>query len=60
MNKKSRQELFNKLIKQAEQELLLKKIAEDNDLNNATDSASYSEQLFDKLLSEIKIDGLED
>lgn len=60
MNKKARQEMFKKLTKKAEQEVLLKKVAEDVDVNNATDANSYSDLVFDKLLSEIKIEGLED
>jgi hypothetical protein len=60
MYKKSRKKVFNTLIKQAEQKALLKKIAEDPDVNNAADATEYSNQVFEKLLNEIKIDGLED
>ncbi len=38
----------------------MKKIAEDIDLNNAADAEDYSNQLFNKLLESVKIDGLED
>lgn len=60
MNKKARQAALAKIIKQAEQDTLIKKIAGDADINNAGDAESYSEKVFQKLLSEIKIDGLED
>lgn len=60
MNKQSRKAALEKLVKQAEQEALIKKVAEDNDINNATDANDYSERVFQKLLAEIKIDGLED
>lgn len=60
MNKKSRKEVLNKINKQAEQEALIKKVAEDTDVNSATDADNYSERVFQKLLSEIKIEGLED
>ena len=60
MNKKARKNALEQLVKQAEQEALIKKVAEDADVNNATDAASYSEMVFQKLLNEIKIEGLED
>lgn len=60
MNKKARQAALKNIIKQAEQDALIKKIAEDSDINSADDANNYSERVFQKLLSEIKIDGLED
>ena len=60
MNKKSRKETFKTLIKDAEHKALLQKIAQDTDLNSATDASDYSDKLFEKLLNSIKIDGLED
>jgi hypothetical protein len=60
MNKLARKAALEKLIKQAEQDALIKKVAEDSDVNSAEDAASYSEKVFQKLLAEIKIDGLED
>ena len=60
MNKKARKTALEKLVKQAEQEALIKKVAEDADINNATDASSYSDKVFEKLLNEIKIEGLED
>ena len=48
------------LKKIAEQEKLMKKIAEDTDLNNAADAEDYSDKLFNKLLESVKINGLED
>lgn len=60
MNKKARQIALAKITKQAEQNALIKKIAEDADINSASDANSYSERVFQKLLAEIKIDGLED
>lgn len=59
MNIKSRKQKLAQLTKQAEQETLIKKAAEEADLQ-AADSADYSERLFAKLLDSIKIDGLED
>jgi hypothetical protein len=60
MNKQSRKATLEKLVKQAEQEALIKKVAEDKDVNSAADASDYSERVFQKLLAEIKIDGLED
>ena len=60
MNKKARKVALEKIVKQAEHEALIKKVAGDTDINNATDATSYSEKVFQKLLAEIKIDGLED
>lgn len=60
MNKKARKAALEKITKQAEREALIKKVAEDADINSADDATSYSERVFQKLLSEIKIDGLED
>lgn len=60
MNKQARKSALEKLLKQAEQEALIKKVAEDSDVNDAADANSYSEKVFQKLLNEIKIDGLED
>lgn len=60
MNKKARQAALAKITKQAEQEALIKKVAEDSDVNSAADAESFSEKVFQKLLSEIKIEGLED
>jgi len=60
MNKKARKEALTNLLKQAEQDALIKKVAEDTDVNEATDASSYSDKVFEKLLSEIKIEGLED
>jgi hypothetical protein len=60
MNKKARKEMFQKLTRKAEQEVLLKKVAEDADINSATDATSYSDKVFETLLNEIKIEGLED
>jgi hypothetical protein len=60
MNKKARKEALGKLVKQAEQDALIKKVAEDTDVNNATSASSYSEKVFEKLLNEITIEGLEE
>ena len=60
MNKKARKAALEKLVKQAEQDALIKKVAEDTDVNNAASASSYSEKVFEKLLNEIKIEGLED
>jgi hypothetical protein len=60
MNKKARKAALDKLVKQAEQDALIKKVAEDTDVNNAASASSYSEKVFEKLLNEIKIEGLED
>jgi hypothetical protein len=60
MNKKSRKSALEKIAKQAEHEALIKKVAEDNDINAAADAESYSENVFQSLLNEIKIEGLED
>jgi len=60
MNKLARKAALEKLIKQAEQDALIKKVAEDSDVNSTEDATSYSEKVFQKLLEEIKIDGLED
>lgn len=58
MNIKSRKDKLQKLIKDAEQDAKIKKIAED--VNDATDPTDYSEKVFDKLLDAISIPGLED
>ncbi len=60
MNKQSRKAALEKITKQAEREALIKKVAEDADVNSAADAESFSEKVFQKLLSEIKIEGLED
>jgi hypothetical protein len=60
MNKKERKEYLKQLNSQAEQQSVLKKIAEDTDLNATEDAATYSEKVFQKLLDSIKIQGLED
>lgn len=60
MNKTERKNKLKNLAKQAEQETLIKKVAQDDDINNAADAADYSEKVFDKLLESIKIEGLED
>ncbi len=60
MNKQARKPALEKIIKKAEQDALIKKVAEDSDVNSAEDATSYSERVFQKLLAEIKIDGLED
>lgn len=57
MNKNSRKAKLEKLAKQSE---ILKKVAEATDVNAQNDSAQYSEKIFNMLLSEIKIEGLED
>lgn len=60
MNKKERANKLKNLAKKAEQETLIKKIAQDSDVNDAVDTADYSEKVFEKLLNSIKIEGLED
>lgn len=60
MNKESRKNRIKKILKQAEQDTILKKIAEDSDVNAAADADNYSEKVFQKLLNDIKIEGLED
>lgn len=56
MNKKHRQDFFKKLN---ETEVIIKKIANELD-QQVEDGKEYSDKLFEKLLSEIKISGLED
>lgn len=60
MNKKLREEFFKKMNKRGEQDALIKKVAEDVDLNAAEDADAYSDKVFNALLNDIKIDGLED
>lgn len=60
MNKNKRKNNLKSLAKKAEQESLIKKISQDNDLNEANDAVNYSETVFNKLLESIKIEGLED
>lgn len=57
--KRTRKQIFQELSKKAEQEALLKKVAQEADEQSA-DSADFSEKLFNKLLDSIKIEGLED
>lgn len=57
--KRTRKQIFQELSKKAEQEALLKKVAQEADEQSA-DSADFSEKLFNKLLDSIKIEGLEE
>jgi hypothetical protein len=59
MNSKSRKNELEKLVKQAEQAALLKKVA-DEASQQTTDSTAYSDKIFTNLLDSIKIEGLED
>jgi len=59
MNIKSRKQKLEKLNKQAAQEAMIKKVAEESDVL-AADSSDFSEKVFAKLLESIKIEGLED
>lgn len=60
MNKNNRKNLFEKLKKEAEHKSLLKKVAEEVDVNSAMDADAYSEAVFNKLLESIKIEGIDD
>lgn len=57
MNSKKRTSLLKKL---SENETIIKKIANELDSQNVENGKEYSDKLFEKLLSEIKIPGLED
>jgi hypothetical protein len=59
MNKKARKEALAKIQKQAAQEALLKKVAEDTDINNATDASDYADKVLEKILTEVIGEGLE-
>lgn len=59
MSLKSRKKILNNINKLAEQEVLIKKIAQESD-QQSTDATDYSENIFNKLLENIKIEGLED
>lgn len=59
MSLKSRKKILNNINKLAEQEALIKKIAQESDQQSA-DAMDYSENIFNKLLENIKIEGLED
>lgn len=60
MTKQERLNHLKLLAKEKGQESLIKKLAQETDLNEANDAASYSEKVFNKLLESIKIDGLEE
>lgn len=59
LSRKSRKKILANINYLIEQESIIKKLAEENDLQ-AADAEDYSEKIFNKLLESTKIEGLED
>lgn len=60
MNKKSRKEKLSELVKQAAQDKVAFDVANDVNLAAIDDPEEYAHQVFEALLSNLKIDGLDE
>lgn len=59
MNKKSRKEKLSELVKQAAQDKVASDVANDVNLAVIDDPEEYAHRVFEALLSNLKIDGLD-